>query len=112
MDTKLIAQLKDTDKELKAIDAEIMNATVQLQKRKAALMQTDSEVRAAIKEAMISTNTKKFDSDDLTITLVAASTRKSLDITAIKENDPELYEKYLKETQIAPSVRINLKSSI
>lgn len=109
MDTKLVEQLNSTTKELAAVDAEIMQATVHLQKRKQALAETDAQVRAAIKEAMIKNNVKKFDSDSLSITLVNASVRRSIDTAALKEAHPKIAEKFMKETQVSASVRIKVK---
>lgn len=109
MDTKLVEKFNKTQKDITTIEAEIMKATVALQKKLTTLREKNEEVRTAIKEAMIKNNVKKFDSDNLSITLVSASVRKGLDTTAIKENEPEIYAKYLKETPVQASVRIKVK---
>lgn len=109
MDNKLVEKFNSTNKEIAKVEAEVMAATATLQKRLTTLREQDATVRAAIKEAMIKNNVKKFDSDNLTITLISASTRRTLDTAAIKEKEPAVYEKYLKETPVAASVRINVK---
>jgi predicted phage-related endonuclease len=109
MNPQLVKTLTKTQKEIAAVEAQVLEATADLQKKLLTLREKDNEVRTAIKEAMIKNNVKKFDSDNLTITLIAASTRKTLDTAAIKEQEPEVYEKYLKETPVAASVRIKVK---
>jgi predicted phage-related endonuclease len=109
MNPQLVKRLTKTQSELATVEAEILQATAALQQRKQELIEKDNEVRSAIKEAMIKNNVKKFDSDNLTITLVAASERKSLDTARIKEEEPDVYERYLKVTPVAASVRIKVK---
>lgn len=109
MDTKLVAQLNDTTKEIASVETEIMEATAHLQKRLSTLRQTDADVRAAIKEAMIKNNVKKYDSDNISITLVAATTRKSIDTKAMQEAHPKIAAKFMRETPVAASVRIKVK---
>ncbi len=109
MNPQLVKRLTKTQSELATVEAEILQATAALQQRKQELIEKDNEVRSAIKEAMIKNNVKKFDSDNLTITLVSASERKSLDTARIKEEEPDVYERYLKVTPVAASVRIKVK---
>lgn len=109
MDTKLVEKFSKTQKEIAAVEAQVMEATAALQKKLTTLREQDATVRAAIKEAMIKHNVKKFDSDTLTITLVAASERKSIDTAALKEAHPEIAEKFTKVTPVAASVRIKVK---
>ena len=109
MDTKLVAKLTDTQKEIAVVEKHIMEATADLQTKLTSLREKDTEVRAAIKEAMIKNNVKKFDSDTLTITLISASERTGVDVARLKEEEPDTYERFLKVTPVAASVRIKVK---
>jgi predicted phage-related endonuclease len=109
MNPQLVKSLTKTQSELATVEAQILEATAALQQKKQSLIEKDNEVRSAIKEAMIKNNVKKFDSDTLTITLISASERKTLDTAAIKEQEPDVYKRYLKVTPVAASVRIKVK---
>lgn len=111
MDTKLVNKLVTTQTEIAEIEAKVMAATADLQTRLATLREQDGEVRAAIKEAMEENNVKKFESDTLTITYIAPTVRKGLDTALLKVEAPGIYDKYLKETPVAASVRIKAKSN-
>lgn len=111
MDNKLFSQLTTTQSEIAKVEAEIMKKTAALQKTLVSLKEKDTQVRSAIKEAMIKNNVKKFENDLMTITLVEESTRKTLDSKLLKEEAPGIYDKYVKETKVAASVRIKIKES-
>jgi predicted phage-related endonuclease len=110
MDTKLVNQFTANTNEIEKVQAQIVKATVQLQTKLKTLQEKDQAVRAAMKEAMIKNNVKKYENDLVSITLVSASTRKSLDSARLKEEAPGIYDKYLKETEVAASVRIKVKA--
>lgn len=51
----------------------------------------------------------KIETDDLTITYVAPTTREAFDGKAFKADNPSLYDEYVKIGKVAPSVRIKVK---
>lgn len=106
MDTKLVKKFTNTQIEIAHLEAEVMKATADLQVKLKNARQQDAEVRAALKEAMEKNNVKKFESDNLTITYIAPTTRKGLDTARLKAEAPGIYDKYVKETPIASSIRI------
>ena len=51
----------------------------------------------------------KIDTDDVTITYIAPTTRETFDSKAFRKDNPSLYDEYVKIGAVAPSVRIKLK---
>lgn len=109
MELKLIEKFKSTQLDITKVEQDISKATVVLQKKLLKLREQDNEIRGAIKKAMEDSNTKTFENDFLKITYVAPSVRKSIDTTKLKEFEPKIYDKYLRESPISSSVRIKVK---
>lgn len=68
-------------------------------------------MRQAIMLAMENNGLKSFENDNLKITYVAPSTRKSLDSTRLKLELPDIYEQYLKINNTKASLRITFKEN-
>lgn len=60
-------------------------------------------------EAMEQYNVKKFENDSVKFVYVEPTTRTSVDSTKLKKEQPEIYEKYLKTSNVSASVRITVK---
>lgn len=67
------------------------------------------EVKEKVKSAMEEYGITSFDNDDLTITYRKGTTRKSVDSKKLKEELPDIYEEYLKESTVASSVIVEVK---
>jgi predicted phage-related endonuclease len=67
------------------------------------------EVKEKVKSAMEEYGISSFDNDDLTITYRKGTTRKSVDSKKLKEELPDIYEEYLKESTVASSVIVEVK---
>ena len=52
---------------------------------------------------------EKWDNEYFTITRVDGYTKESFDSKKLKEDDIDLYNKYIKQTEVKPSIRIKLK---
>lgn len=66
-------------------------------------------IKDSMKKMMEENGIKKYSSENIDITYVGETVRKSIDQGRLKEELPEVYAKYLKETNVKPSVRFNLK---
>ena len=60
---------------------------------------------------MLKNSVKNFETDRLKLSVRAESTRQTFDSKALKEDYPALYEKYLKETIVKPSLTIKIKDN-
>ena len=67
------------------------------------------EVKEKVKSAMEEYGITSFDNDDLTMTYRKGTTRKSVDSKKLKEELPDIYEEYLKESTVASSVIVEVK---
>lgn len=85
------AMLADFEREAKAIE----------EKQKA--------LKKRILEEMEKHGILKIETDDLTITYVAPTTRETFDNKAFRASNPNLYDEYVKIGSVAPSVRIKVK---
>lgn len=66
-------------------------------------------VTSVIKEEMINSGSKKYENESLVITLIESKGRETFDSKQFKEDDPELYKKYVKQGTPTSSVRIKIK---
>ena len=109
MDEKLIQELVVNNNEITLIEEQISKKIASFQKELNLLKIKDQELKDAIKLAMESGEVTKFENDKIAITYIAPTTRKTLDSAAIKENEPAIYEKYIKISNVKSSVRITIK---
>lgn len=68
------------------------------------------DFREQLYQKMEENDIKKIDTGDLVITRVLPTTRKSVDGTKLKKEKPDIYDQYLKESQISGSIRIKRKT--
>lgn len=64
------------------------------------------DFREQLYQKMEENDIKKINTGDLVITRVLPTTRKSIDGTKLKKEKPDIYDQYLKESQIKGSIRI------
>lgn len=69
----------------------------------------EKELKQAILNAMEEHGVKKFENDDIRITYVAPTTRKSVDTARLKEEG--LFDLYSKESTVKASVRLEYKGN-
>ena len=69
----------------------------------------EEALKGAIIEAMEANGILRLDSDILSITYVAPTTRESLDSKALRKDFPEVYDAYAKLSPVKASVRIKVK---
>lgn len=82
--------------------AELVKAEAELKKAK-------EKVLAILQEEMEKKNIKKYEDDTLTITYFEPTTRETFDSKAFKEENPDIYDTYVKISDVKASVRVKLK---
>lgn len=65
------------------------------------------EIRGQILKAMADNNVLKYETDDLSISYIAPSTKKIVDTAKLKADG--IYDSYTKESKVSESVRITMK---
>ena len=73
------------------------------------IKEKEDALKKAILEEMREHNLIKLETDELTLTYVAPTTRESLDTKAIKEELPQIYDTYCKLSTVKESLRIKIK---
>lgn len=106
---KLLDELSVNLQKQQEIEVAITKQVKKFQDELATLKAKDAELRSAIKDAMEKNDVKKFENDYVVITYISPSVRMGLDIAKIKEEEPEVYKKYLKRSPIKSSIRLKVK---
>ncbi len=87
----------------------IMKSIADISKQKEALEKKDKEVRDLLKKKMAEFGIKSFGNDIISVTYVAPTTKTTVDSKKLKEEQPEIYAKYSKTSNVSASVRISVK---
>lgn len=66
-------------------------------------------IKEFLKNQMSINNVKKWETDNIVVTYVAPTTRKSIDSKRLKEEQPDIYSQFIKTSQIKESIRIKIK---
>ena len=67
------------------------------------------ELKQRILEEMESNGILKVETDELTISYIAPTSRESFDSKAFRKDNPDLYDDYVKISQVSASVRLKVK---
>lgn len=73
------------------------------------LKKRETELREELLHQMMSNGVKSFKCDRFSLTVKEASERTSLDSTSLKKKFPDIYEKFLKKSQVKESLIIKIK---
>ena len=71
--------------------------------------EVEEAFRIAVKEQLESAGATKYSGSAFDVSYVGASTRTGLDTTRLKAELPDVYQSYLKETQVASTVKLTSK---
>lgn len=63
--------------------------------------------KEALKQAMEANSIKKFENDDVAVTYIAPTKRRSVDTAAMKEQG--IYDSFIKEIPVKASVKVSFK---
>lgn len=100
-ETALLTMKKDAAAVIKAI------AALTIQKKQ--IEEQEKEMRAQLMKAMEQYGVKKFESDSVTFTYIAATVRNNIDSTKLKKEMPDVAAKYMKTSNVSASVKIEVK---
>ena len=67
------------------------------------------ELKQRILEEMERNNILKIDTDELSITYIAPTSRETFDHKSFRKDNPDLYDEYVKISNVSASVRMKLK---
>lgn len=102
----LIVQEKE---DLIKLHEQVFTAVANLENQASEILKSRSEVQEQLKVAMRDNGVNKFENDLLAITYVAPYDKTTLDVKALKEAYPVVYDAYLRTTSVKDSIRIKIK---
>lgn len=73
------------------------------------LKELEKQVKEMLLNQMELNGIVKIENDKLLISYIGATTRETFDSKKLREDDPNLYDEYVKISDVKPSVRIKLK---
>lgn len=88
---------------------EVAKNIAEFEKQVKALKEKEDALKKAILSEMETKGLIKVETEDLTITYVAETTRESLDTKALREELPAIYDTYAKISPVKASLRIKTK---
>lgn len=87
----------------------LMDELLSIERNLKELNKRRDTIKEQILDVMVRTSMKSVKFDNMTITLKDSSVRSSLDSKSLKKDLPDVYEKYVKNTSVSPSLLITLK---
>ena len=91
------------------LTTEATNKIAELERTIAELKKIQDDVKKAIIEEMEQKGVVKLDNDVVTITYIAPTDRETFDSKKFKEEQPDMYDEYVKISPVKASVRIKVK---
>lgn len=91
------------------LNPEISKQIAEFEKQAKAIKQAEDKLKAEILAAMEAQGIIKLDTEDLTISYVSETYRETFDSKALKADDEEMYNKYIKLSPVKSSIRIKVK---
>ena len=73
------------------------------------IKEQEEKLKTELLEAMQEHNILKIDNDDISITRVLATDREVFDSKALRADNPDLYDKYIRFTPVKESLRLKVK---
>ena len=94
---------------ISVLDATVIGQIAEFERNIKALKEAEDRLKAAILDEMENKGLLKLDSEAMTITYVAPTTRESFDTKALRADFPEVDDAYAKISPVKASVRIKIK---
>ena len=95
---ELPARVYDVQTYLAQLEAEVKTKTEELK-----------QIKEGLCKMMLEMGIKKFTTTVLQMTTVTPKPKKTFDVKAFAEEHPDIYEQYVRESEVKPSVRITYK---
>ena len=89
--------------------SDAINTIVEIEKQIKDLKALQESYKENLLKEMEENNVLKVDTEELSISYVAPSTRETLDSKKLKEDLPDIYDLYVKFTDVKSSLRIKVK---
>lgn len=91
------------------ISSEFSKQVAYIKEQLKELKKIDDEYTAMIQKAMEQYKIVKIENADLVINYIQGTDRETFDSKAFKQDNPDIYDEYVKITPVKPTIRIKVK---
>ena len=91
------------------LDPTTMETLKLFEQKMQAIKKYEDDVKKAIKAEMEAKGIVKIESDDLVINYIQPTDRETFDAKKLRQDNPDLYDQYVKISKVASSIRIKVK---
>lgn len=98
-----------TEQGVALLSMDVATKIAEFERKVKEIKDAEEKLKEAIKAEMASKGVIKLETSDITITYVAPTTRETLDTKALKEELPDIYDTYVKLSDVKDSIRVKVK---
>ena len=109
MEEKENMELIKIENEVAVLDVETSKKIAEFEKAIKEIKEKEDELKQSILNEMESKRIIKLETDDLVISYVAPTERETLDTKKLREEQPDLYDEYVKFSTVKSSIRLKVK---
>ena len=91
------------------LNAEVSKNIAKFEKALKEIKEKEEELKQSILSEMESKNILKLETDSLTVTYIAPAERETFDSQRFREDNPDLYDEYVKFSPVKSSIRVKVK---
>lgn len=91
------------------LNPEISDKIAEFEKKIKKLKEQEDLLKQSILEEMEAKGIVKIENDDLLISYIAPTDRETFDSKKLREDNPDLYDEYIKISKVKASIRIKVK---
>lgn len=91
------------------LNPEISDKIADFEKKIKKLKEQEDLLKQSILEEMEAKGIVKIENDDLLISYIAPTDRETFDSKKLREDNPDLYDEYIKISKVKASIRIKVK---
>lgn len=91
------------------LTTETMKSIAELKHLEAVVKDAVKKLNEDLKAYMVENGLKKIESEDISISYIEPTTRETLDTKKLKAECPDIYDEYVKFTDVADSLRFKAK---
>ncbi len=102
-------ELIKVENEIGILDTEVSKKVAEFEKAIKEIKEKEEELKQNILTEMENKNILKLETDDLTITYIAPAERETFDSKKFREENPDLYDEYVKFSPVKSSIRVKVK---
>jgi regulator of replication initiation timing len=90
------------------LDIAVSNQIAEFERQAKAIKEQEEALKEAIKAEMEAKGILKIETDGMTISYIAPTTRETFDNRKFKADNPDMYDEYVKLSPVKSSIRIKL----